>query len=125
MKKLLSLLMIMTFVVGTTYASFPVQNANKANTTVVDSKNANSTTLTADANEIEEALTLTSENGIAPKKLDEMVILLLLWFFLGGFAAHRWYAGKDLGWNILFIITGGGCGIWAIVDLVKIIQGKF
>lgn len=52
-------------------------------------------------------------------------ILLALWFVLGGFAAHRWYAGKPVGWNILFILTAGGCGIWAIVDLIKILQQDF
>ena len=55
----------------------------------------------------------------------EMLILILLWAFLGGFAAHRWYAGKPIGWNILFILTAGGCGIWAIFDLVHIIKGDF
>ncbi len=50
---------------------------------------------------------------------------LLLWFFLWPFAAHRWYAGKPIGWNILFILTFGGLGIWAIVDLVNIITDKF
>jgi TM2 domain-containing membrane protein YozV len=57
--------------------------------------------------------------------LDEMWILVLLWFFLGFVAAHRWYAGKPAGWNILFILTGGGCFIWALVDLVHIFKGKF
>lgn len=55
----------------------------------------------------------------------ELIILLLLWFFLGFVAGHRWYAGKPVGWNILFILTAGGCGVWAIVDLVNIITGNF
>ena len=56
---------------------------------------------------------------------EEKMITLLLWFFLGGLAAHRWYAGKPVGWNILFILTGGGCLVWAIVDLVNILTDKF
>jgi thiol:disulfide interchange protein len=55
----------------------------------------------------------------------ELLILILLWVFLGGFAAHRWYAGKPIGWNILFILTAGGCGVWAIIDLINIIRGEF
>ncbi|MDZ7847578.1 MAG: NINE protein [Owenweeksia sp.] len=43
----------------------------------------------------------------------------------GLFAAHRWYAGKPTGWNILFILTGGGCGVWAIVDLINILKQDF
>lgn len=56
---------------------------------------------------------------------NSMVILLLLWFFLGGLAAHRWYAKKPAGWNILFIITFGGFGIWWLVDLFNILSGEF
>ena len=56
---------------------------------------------------------------------NDLIITLLLWFFLGGLAAHRWYKGKPVGWNILFILTAGGCGIWAIVDLVNILKGTF
>ncbi len=51
--------------------------------------------------------------------------LILLWVFLGGFAAHRWYAGKPVGANILFILTAGGCMVWAIIDLIKILKDEF
>jgi hypothetical protein len=57
--------------------------------------------------------------------LDEKTMLLLLWFFLGGLAAHRWYKGKPAIINILFIITAGGCGIWALIDLINILTDKF
>lgn len=65
--------------------------------------------------------------GITDRDSDkkEMWITLALWWFLGIFAAHRWYRGKPAGWNILFILTLGGCGIWAIVDLINILTGKF
>lgn len=52
-------------------------------------------------------------------------IAVALWFFLGGLAAHRWYAGKPVGYNILFILTLGGLGIWAIIDLINILTDKF
>jgi len=52
-------------------------------------------------------------------------IALAFWFFLGGFAAHRWYAGKPAGWNILYIITLGGLFIWSIVDLINILTDNF
>ena len=55
----------------------------------------------------------------------EFWITLALWFFLGFFATHRWYRGKPAGWNILYILTFGGLGIWAIVDLVMILTGSF
>ncbi|WP_040278586.1 TM2 domain-containing protein [Psychroserpens damuponensis] len=48
-----------------------------------------------------------------------------LWFFLGVFAAHRWYYKKPVGWNILFIVTLGGLGVWAIIDLINMLTDNF
>ncbi|TAE81889.1 MAG: TM2 domain-containing protein [Bacteroidetes bacterium] len=109
----------------TVYASFPVnKKANKEQT--VDSKKSNVETVinntTVEAKNVKE---LKSADPVDKKGLDEKWILVLLWFFLGGLAAHRWYAGKPIGWNILFILTAGGCYIWAIVDLINILRDKF
>ena len=60
------------------------------------------------------------------------VITLVLWFFLGGFGAHRFYVGKIgsgvgmvvallLGWLLFFLPTL----IWCLVDLILILTGKF
>lgn len=49
---------------------------------------------------------------------------LLLCIFLGGWGAHRFYAGK-IGTGILMILTCGGCGIWTLIDLIMIIMGNF
>lgn len=54
----------------------------------------------------------------------EWIITLLLCLLLGGFGAHRFYVGKA-GTGILQLITAGGCGIWAVIDLFMIITGKF
>jgi hypothetical protein len=56
---------------------------------------------------------------------DSLVIAVLLFVFLWPFAAHRWYVGKPVGWNILFILTFGGLGIWALVDLINMLTGKW
>ena len=48
----------------------------------------------------------------------------LLAFFLGWLGAHRFYVGK-VGTGILMIITVGGFGIWATIDLILILVGAF
>jgi len=49
---------------------------------------------------------------------------LVLCFLLGGFGIHRFYVGKK-GTGILMILTLGGLGIWALIDLIMIATGKF
>ncbi|MDB5033715.1 MAG: hypothetical protein JWQ98_956 [Chlorobi bacterium] len=54
----------------------------------------------------------------------EWLTTLLLCLFLGGLGIHRFYTGykKEA---IIQLLTGGGCGIWAILDLISIITEKF
>lgn len=113
-------------VTSAVYASFPVKNNTVVTETSVNESTATPLT-TKEVKEVKKSLKKASKKMAAPMKDSdrELLILVLLWFFLGGFAAHRWYAGKPAGWNILFILTGGGCGIWALVDLINIIKGNF
>jgi TM2 domain-containing membrane protein YozV len=57
----------------------------------------------------------------APK---EWMTTLLLCLFLGALGGHRFYTGHT-GIGIAQLLTLGGCGIWALIDLVMIITGKF
>lgn len=108
------------------YASFPVKKeTNKTEVSVQDSK-SNSSTSTISAGDVTNFKKAElAKNAKAGGMDEEMIITLVLWFFLGWAAAHRWYRGKPAIYNVLFIITAGGCGIWALVDLINILTGKF
>ena len=58
------------------------------------------------------------------KSEKDWLVTLLLCIFVGGLGVHRFYAGK-IGTGILQLITCGGCGIWALIDLILIVTGKF
>jgi TM2 domain-containing membrane protein YozV len=59
--------------------------------------------------------------GVSDKNF---VATLLLCVLLGGLGVHRFYVGK-IGTGILQLITMGGLGIWALIDLIMIAIGKF
>jgi TM2 domain-containing membrane protein YozV len=52
------------------------------------------------------------------------LVALLLCFFFGFLGVHRFYVGK-VGTGILQLVTLGGCGIWAMIDLIIIAAGGF
>jgi TM2 domain-containing membrane protein YozV len=51
------------------------------------------------------------------------VTALLLSIFLGGLGIDRFYLGYTL-LGILKLITGGGLGIWWLIDVILILIGK-
>lgn len=60
--------------------------------------------------------------GAEPEK--NWLTTLLLCLFLGALGVHRFYVGK-IGTGIIWVLTCGCFGIGVIVDLIKIICGKF
>lgn len=54
----------------------------------------------------------------------EKVPALLITIFLVGLGVHRFMAGK-IGTGIIWLLTGGCCGIGYIIDIVQVATGKF
>ncbi|HYV95679.1 MAG TPA: TM2 domain-containing protein [Chitinophagales bacterium] len=50
------------------------------------------------------------------------LVALLLCILLGGLGIHRFYLGY-IWQGVVQLLTGGGCGIWALIDLIRIILG--
>jgi|TARA_Y100000739_G_C20209499_1_gene284848 TM2 domain-containing membrane protein YozV len=62
-----------------------------------------------------------SDGNVSDK---QKIVALLLCLFLGGLGAHRFYVGKT-GSAVAQLLTCGGLGIWALIDLIMIALGKF
>tara|TARA_B110001452_G_C15169863_1_gene406608 strand:- start:870 stop:1163 length:294 start_codon:yes stop_codon:yes gene_type:complete len=56
------------------------------------------------------------------KQVQSKTTMILISFFLGGLGIHRLMMGYSNWW--LMLITAGGCGIWALVDFIRIITGS-
>lgn len=50
------------------------------------------------------------------------IIAAILAFVVGGLGIHRFYLGY-MGIGVAQLLTGGGCGIWALIDFVRILMG--
>lgn len=46
-------------------------------------------------------------------------IAYALWWFLGAFGGHRYYAG-NIGMGIAMTLTLGGLGVWSFIDVFLI-----
>lgn len=62
-----------------------------------------------------------STERVSEKSFVSTLILCLL---LGGLGVHRFYVGK-VGTGIFMLLTLGGLGIWALIDLIRIAIQKF
>lgn len=53
---------------------------------------------------------------------DNQLVALLLAIFLGGLGIHRFYLGY-IWQGVVQLLTGGGLGIWCIIDIIRIAIG--
>ena len=57
-----------------------------------------------------------------PMGTKSQLVALILAIFLGGLGSLRFYLGYT-GFGVIQLLTGGGCGIWALIDIIRIAMG--
>jgi len=78
----------------------------------------------ASINDIRSRLSNLSQNqfnAIQGIQLKDPTMMLLLSLFLGSWGVDRFLL-KETGLGVVKLLTGGGCGIWTIVDWFLIIN---
>jgi TM2 domain-containing membrane protein YozV len=120
MKKIL-LTVLVGFILAATFnqsrAAFPVKQAQTVVTSATNEKNAQ---IVSEQNLNEEAVAEAAAKQGGGKS---QLVALLLCAFLGGLGIHRFYLGY-IWQGIVQLLTGGGCGIWALIDFIRIITGS-
>ncbi|MCA6421865.1 MAG: TM2 domain-containing protein [Flavobacterium sp.] len=103
LKLFFSMLAFFAISLTATYASFPVQKTSTNTTTTVVQKEE-----------------LTSPAAAAGGK--SQVMALILCALIGVIGIHRFYLGYT--WQgVVQLLTLGACGIWSLIDLIRIITG--
>lgn len=114
--------------VGTDYIKYkecanldgPIFTKNKSELFMIKYVNGTKTVFSQDNNN---SSTKNSSDKDSSKGGKSQLIALLLCIFLGGIGIHRFYLGYT-GMGILYLLTGGLCGIGVIVDFIRIITGN-
>ena len=83
-------------------------------------KNGNDQIIINNNNSASAAASATSVVAGGYGRLKDKWIAFFLCLFLGFFGAHKFYEGKT-GLGIVYLCTGGLCGIGVIIDLVTLI----
>jgi TM2 domain-containing membrane protein YozV len=73
---------------------------------------------------VEQADQVKAINNELNEQRNKFILTLLLCWFLGVLGIHRFYTGHT-GIGIAQLLTLGGCGIWALIDLIIIATGNY
>lgn len=104
------------------YSAFPILSKKVTTTSVATSANTatNMPQQTITATDLSKASTPVAPAPAGSGK--SQIVALILVLLVGGLGIHRFYLGYT--WQgIVQLLTAGGCGIWALIDLIRIITG--
>lgn len=66
-------------------------------------------------------MTQAAAANVSPRS---RTVVAVLAFFLGGLGVHRFFVGK-IGTGVAMLLTGGGLGVWWLIDFIMILVGSF
>lgn len=70
-------------------------------------------------------MSMNANPQVQPKPAEKSwLVTALLSFFVGFLGIHRFYTGYIV-IGIVQLLTLGGCGLWALIDLICILANKF
>lgn len=97
-------------------ASFPVQRTASVSETSVTTNN------TVVIENSEDSIAAAPAAAAPAASGKSQVVALILALLVGGIGIHRFYLGYT--WQgIVQLLTFGGCGIWSLIDMVRIATG--
>jgi TM2 domain-containing membrane protein YozV len=105
-----------------------VETENEVSNTIVSAKNvvgqesAVSVVKDQQVKAVKAKESRKAEKSKAPAGGKSQIIALILCFFLGVLGIHRFYLGYT-GIGVLMLLTGGVCGILALIDFIRILLG--
>lgn len=128
-KALVIALAIVSIVVPASWAAFPVEKDKTENTkTTTGAAPVSTSSKNSAAREVtsRKAIEKAEKNSLLNKLKraggKSQLIALLLVILVGALGIHRFYLGYT--WQgVVQLLTLGGCGIWALIDLIRIITG--
>ena len=97
-----------------------VKNATQTSTQAV--KSSTVVSKKAAVNAISNTNTKAVKKNADPGEGKSQLIALILCIFVGVLGIHRFYLGYTKE-GVIQLLTAGGCGIWSLIDLVRIITG--
>ncbi|HRP90283.1 MAG TPA: TM2 domain-containing protein [Edaphocola sp.] len=126
--KLVLIGLLSFFATSISYASFPMEGQNtKAELYGFNSKATNELTnldnqVTFNDASVNNNIKATAHSTDKANGGKSQLIALILVILLGGLGIHRFYLGYT-GIGIIQLLTLGGFGIWALIDLIRIAMG--
>ena len=97
-----------------------LKNATQTSTQAV--KSSTVVSKKAAVNAISNTNTKAVKKNADPGEGKSQLIALILCIFVGVLGIHRFYLGYTKE-GVIQLLTAGGCGIWSLIDLVRIITG--